>query len=229
MRKIFFLFFFCIAGLWTACSSSDGDNVGKGHEDHDVLSSGCLDTRSGGDDYEEPEPFIVLAKEGDIVSCELHNFEYNCYVYDFSVVSDLTKASDGMDSLYVEAIRVEGPDPLDMRCLCHYNIYFAIRDVMSDEMYFLCKVPNREYFNYEGIVSFKEDSTIILHPVRAENRDGNRLFTVMGVGCSKATTAMQASSGYRKVRGRPHGSWGQALAPLPTICGNVLRYICKRE
>ena len=34
---------------------------------------------------------------------------------------------------------------------------------------------------------------------------------------------------YDNYKGYSTGSWGQALDPLPTICGNVLRYICKRE
>lgn len=152
-----------VSGMLIACSSLEKDEADKDLSS-DIISSGCLDTRSDGKEYNEHTPFIVLAKEGDAVWCELRDFEYNCYVYDFNVVSDLQKASDGIDSLYVTAVRIDSPEHLDLRCLCHYNISFVVRNVMADKMHFHCVVPNSEYSDYDGIVTFHEGNTVVLSP-----------------------------------------------------------------
>lgn len=157
------LFLVCVLGVFTACSSSAEEGAGK-ESSREVMASGCLDTRSDGEDYEKPAPSIVLAKEGDIVSCQLFNFEYNCFVYDFNVVSDLQKAFDGTDSLSVKAVLVDGSEPLDFRCLCHYNISFVIRNVTADKVRFHCAVPNRGYSNYDGTVTFSKGNTVVLTP-----------------------------------------------------------------
>lgn len=158
---VFFVSLSCVSGMLTGCSSDD--DGGDKKSSRDIYASGCLDTRSDDEVYEEPEPYIVLAKEGGIVSCELHNFEYHCFVYDFDVVTELNRATDGMDSLYMKVIRVTTPYSYDFRCRCHYNINFVIRDVMSDEMRFHCWVPNRNYDDYDGVVSFKESSIVVLN------------------------------------------------------------------
>lgn len=165
MKRILFLAipFSLAMGLLSSCSSVEKDetkNVAG-----DVHSSECLDTRSGkgGDDYEAPVPLIVLSKQGDILSCELHNFEYTCAPANtFNTVSNMSPSSNGMDTLSVYCKHTEGG--LTTHCFCHFNIYFVVRDVKADTLWFRCRVPNDGYDDFEGAVRLKADSSVVIRP-----------------------------------------------------------------
>lgn len=168
MNKKISLFFFlsCLLGLWLSCASSDVDKADASYDGHNVTNSGCLRTRSGSYGFEEPEPFIVLTKEGSIVSCELHNYDYNCFSSIFKVDSEIRESSDGPDTLAVNCWAVKGE--LQAHCTCQFNIYFVVRDVKADELYLKCVVSSFGYVPFEGMVSFKDSSTVTLHPVLSE-------------------------------------------------------------
>ena len=161
-RNLFLAIPFSLAmGLLPSCSSVEKDeakNVAG-----DVYSSECLDTRSGEDENEVPIPLIVLSKHGDILSCELLNFEYTCAPANtFNTVSNMSPSSNGMDTLSVYCKHTEGG--LTTRCLCHFNIYFVVRDVKADTLWLKCRVPNDGYDDFEGEVRLNADSSVVIRP-----------------------------------------------------------------
>ena len=161
MKKTCFMFISLslIAGLWVACSS-DGEKAGKGYDDHNVRSSGCLDTRG---DEEVCAPFIVLKKEGDIISGEFHNFQSDCITPNFIIESDLKNSASGMDTLEIFCKR--GESDVFSDCRCHFNIYFVVRDVKADSLWLKCWLPNSGYDNsFEGEVRLNADSSVVLRP-----------------------------------------------------------------
>ena len=159
--KDYIAFFFslsCIAGMLTACSSSDEDKAGKVADGIDVTHSGCLDTRGDGRDYdfEKPEPpTMVFKKDGNMVSCEWLGFWANCTTTRFVVKPNLMTASDGKDSLSILAYGETGE--LSAACDCPYNIYFVVRDVKTDVLHVKCS--NYGYY-YDGVVSFADQDSV---------------------------------------------------------------------
>lgn len=163
-RQNTILIFLCsLAGMWISCSSSDGDRAEKDYDEHNVMSSGCLNTRTDAFGFEEPEPYIVLNKEGNIISCELHNYDSNCISPEFKVDSEIKKSTDGLDTLTIDCRRVE--TDIRAHCTCQFNIYFVVRDVETDELFLKCGVSSYGYTPYEGMVSFKDSSTVTLYPM----------------------------------------------------------------
>ena len=150
-----------IMGLLSSCSSAEKDDTKN--IAGDVYSSECMDTRSGEDGTEAPIPLIVLSKQGDILSCELHNFEYTCAPANtFDVIPDMSPSSNGLDTLSVYCKHTEGG--LSTRCLCHFNVYFVVRDVKADTLWFKCRVPNDGYDDFEGEVRLNTGSSVIIRP-----------------------------------------------------------------
>lgn len=165
-RNLFLAIPFSLAmGLLSSCSSVE-NSVEKDETNNvagDVYSSECLDTRSGEEDYEAPIPLIVLSKQGDILSCELLNFEYTCGpANSFDAISNMSPSSNGMDTLSVVCMRPVGG--IRARCLCHFNIHFVMRDVKADTLWFKCRVPNYGYDDFEGEVRLNADSSVVVRP-----------------------------------------------------------------
>jgi hypothetical protein len=111
----------------------------------DVWNSGCTDkTRA------DSSSGLVLTKDGDVVTCELHGIVANCGVEYFDIKSDYKKGKDVPDTLFVNVIPVI---PSEMDCTCPYNVTFSIRNVKADSFFLDC-------WRYTGIVSFKESNKI---------------------------------------------------------------------
>ena len=166
MKRIVLYFFpftlSLVMCLWTSCSSSS-ENVETTTVGGDTYSSGCLDTRSGEEGYEEHVPLIVLSKQGDILSGELRNFEYTCAPANtFEVFSKISPSYQGMDTLSVYCEHPKGG--LTTRCYCHFNIYFVVRDVKADTLWFKCRVSHGGYESFEGIVTLNTDSSVVIRP-----------------------------------------------------------------
>lgn len=166
MKRIVLYFFpftlSLVMCLWTSCSSSS-ENVETTTLDGDTYSSECLDTRSGEEGYEEHVPLIVLSKQGDILSGELRNFEYTCAPANtFEVFSKISPSYQGMDTLSVYCEHPKGG--LTTRCYCHFNIYFVVRDVKADTLWFKCRVSHDGYESFEGIVRLNADSSVVIRP-----------------------------------------------------------------
>lgn len=93
---------------------------------------------------------LVLTKDGDVVTCELHNIVVNCGVDFFDVSSEFKKGMESPDTLLLNVSPVV---PESMDCTCPYNVTFTIRDVKSDSLFIYCWL-------YTGMVSFKESNTV---------------------------------------------------------------------
>ena len=149
-----------------SCSSEDKD-AGKGILTEDVelsdaSNSGCL-TRS---DYDPSKAVgtIVLKKDGDIVTCELRNYESVCGTPDFNVDAKSVVGKGTVDSLFVNVSPVQPEHLAD--CYCPYNISFTMRNVQSSSLYVKC-------WWFDGVVSFGQNNTVTLEDIQTEaNIDG---------------------------------------------------------
>ena len=80
-----------------------------------------------------------------------------------------------------------------------------------------------DYFDHHGTPNEQMEAHYLLGRTYADRGEAPAALAAYHDAIDRAdTTAVDCN--FRQL-----GSWGQALDPLPTICGNVLRYICKRE
>ena len=144
-----------------SCSSEDND-AGKDTQAEDVevsdaSNTGCL-TRS---DYDPSKAVgaIVLKKEGDIISCELRNYESVCGTSDFNVDMKNVAGKGSVDSLLINVSPVLPEHLAD--CYCPYNISFTIRNIKSSSLYLKC-------WWFDGIVSFGQSNMITLEDIQTD-------------------------------------------------------------
>ena len=74
----------------------------------------------------------------------------------------MSLSSNGMDTLSVYCRHTEGG--FTTRCLCHFNIYFVVRDVKADTLWLKCRVPNDGYDDFESEVRLNADSSVVIWP-----------------------------------------------------------------
>ena len=150
-----------LLGLCTSCSTDDSD-VSKEVQAEDTKTvdasnTGCM-TRS---DYSLKKRIrtIILKKEGDIITCELQNYESNCGTSDFHVGVKSVAGKGVADSLRVFVAPVWSGN--DMDCICPFNISFIVRDINSNSLYLQC-------WWFDGVVSFEENNTLKLEDIQTE-------------------------------------------------------------
>jgi len=139
----------------------------------DVQNSGCLSRTRGYEGEEEPNPTIILTKEGSILSVELQNLISNCVTSDFVVKSNISESSEGSPcSLSINVNPVTGL--LVANCLCPFNVSFTIRDLEPNSFYLDC-------WWYKGFVELTEGEPLEME-YKAENANiGDMSFRLLKV------------------------------------------------
>ena len=104
-----------------------------------------------------------------------------------------------------------------------YSLMYGVNDSMSQEE----SMKKARAFLHQYAMSDQEYREICLPTMqKIFGCSPDKCFNVQATAISEV---FNNGFVYFSYQSSPLGSWGQALDPLPTICGNVLRYICKRE
>lgn len=117
-----------------------------------VQHSGCLEeTRADAEEYKKT---IILTKEGDILTVQLHNYESNCGTTDFDVTHGMSWSITGIPySIYVT---VKPISENEKDCMCPYNVTYTIDNVTDNSFRFVC-------WWYDGLVNLIDGKSLVLN------------------------------------------------------------------